>query len=84
MKATVVQIESGDRYTDKLRRATLRFEGARVGMDAITVPVTSLPEGVGLDDVLDFSVLQTIGRRTKVDPKEEPQWTKGDGNVSHT
>jgi len=56
MKATVVQIESGDRYTDKLRRVTLRFEGARVGMDAITVPVTSLPEGVGLDDVLEVRI----------------------------
>lgn len=58
MKATVVSIESGQKYTDKSRRIELKFLEADDMFSTINLKESSLGiAGLKLDDVLDVSII---------------------------
>ena len=62
MRAKVEAIESGAGYTDKQRRVTLHFEGARFAQDRLTVPESMLGlREVALDMELDVEVELATG-----------------------
>jgi hypothetical protein len=57
MKATVVEIQSGEQYTDKQRRVKLYFKDAGMCYQHLVLPIAALGvEGVALDDVLDVMI----------------------------